>query len=169
MLSEYRLSFASIAGRADEKASRRAAVAFAEKVPTLRIAAEMKLEVFRNPARTWSLNMLRDIDAMSAALPYCRAIVTDRDAAAMVNRSGAPHRYGTIVTHEIAQLANILEDFVVEATAKRGEDRLGWDSIGPGDGFRCERPQPPPGNIPIGYTVRLCGPHGPVYRSIDRG
>lgn len=69
-------------------ASRAKAVAFTEKVPTARISAELKVEVFRNRSRGWSWNMLRDVDALSLAVPYCHLVVADRDATALLRRTG---------------------------------------------------------------------------------
>lgn len=163
MLREYRLTFAAIAGGSNGKASRRRAVEFAERVPTLRIAADMKLEVFRNPGRRWSLNMLRDIDALSVALPYCRAVVADRDAAALVQRSSAPSRYGSVVIHELSRIPEVLEDLATEASASRESDRTGWDAVGPGVGFRHDLPERlVREGLPPGCVVRLCGPDGPL-------
>jgi hypothetical protein len=42
-----------------------------DAVPTMRVAADMKLEIFRNPQRRWTVNMMHDIDALSLAVPYC--------------------------------------------------------------------------------------------------
>ena len=50
-------------------------VAFADKIPTLRIAVELKVEVFRNTARPWNMNAIHDIDALSFATSYCHAIL----------------------------------------------------------------------------------------------
>ena len=166
VLREYRLTFAAIAGSSNEKASRRRAVEFAERIPTLRIAADMKLEVFRNPGRGWSLNMLRDIDALSVALPYCRAVIADRDAAALVQRSSAPRRYGSVVTHELSQIPELLEDLAAEASASIESDRAGWDAVGPGEGFRYDQPERlVREGLPPGCVVRLCGPDGPLTRA----
>jgi hypothetical protein len=65
LFAEYRLSLSAISPTADGVQSRKRIVAFVERVPTLRISADMKLEVFRDSNRRWSWNMLRDIDALA--------------------------------------------------------------------------------------------------------
>jgi hypothetical protein len=163
LLQEYRLTFADIAGKSGEESTRHRAVAFAERVPTLRISADMKLEMFRNPSRPWTINMVRDIDAVSVALPYCRAVVADRDAVALLRRSDAPARHGSVILHNLAELPEVLDDLAVEAARQRDVDHTGWNVVGPGSGFRCD--QPPPldrTGLPPGAVVRLCGPMGPL-------
>lgn len=163
LLGEYRLTFESIAGRAEGKHARRRAVEFAERVPTLRIAAEMKLEMFRNPSRRWSQNMVRDIDAISLALPYCRVVVADRDAVNLLSRSGAPERHGSRVVHQLLQLPDVLDEIATDDPSAAGAGSTGWDTIGPGEGFQPDMPAPlNPADLPPGCVVRLCGPDGPL-------
>jgi hypothetical protein len=47
----------------------------------LRIAVDLKLELFRNPAKLWSTNAIHEIDALSMAVPYCHIVVPDREMA----------------------------------------------------------------------------------------
>ncbi|MDF2582199.1 MAG: hypothetical protein K0R33_842, partial [Mycobacterium sp.] len=54
LFAEYRLSLSSISPTADGIQSRKRIVAFVERVPTLRISAEMKLEIYRDSNRRWS-------------------------------------------------------------------------------------------------------------------
>ena len=56
-------------------------VAFADAIPSLRIAVDLKVELFRNPAKPWSMNAIHDIDALSMAVPYCHVVVPDREMA----------------------------------------------------------------------------------------
>lgn len=166
MLLEFRLTFAAIAGGPEGKRARRRAVQFAERVPTLRIAAEMKLEMFRNPSRQWTQNMIRDIDAISLALPYCRAVVIDRDAAALLGRSEALGRHGSLAVHDLRELPEVLDQ--IEGLGPMDPHPAGWDEIGPGTGYRLESPHTLKGaNVPNGCRVRLCGPNGPLGDNLN--
>lgn len=164
-LMEYRLTFASLVGGAHGSQARQRAVEFAERVPTLRISAEMKLEMFRNPSRRWTQNMVRDIDAISLALPYCRAVVGDRDAMNLLRRSHAPVRYGSLAVHELAELPEVLAQIKTEDASS--EDLYSWDCVGPGEGFRIDPPKPlDPGYLCSGARVRLCGPKRPIWTGL---
>jgi len=160
ILAEYRLTFADIAKVRDPGEVRSNAVEFVERVPTLRIAAEMKLEMFRDRNRSWTRNMVDDIDALSIAVPYCRVVVADRDAAAMLRRSQAHARHGTTVINDLGALPELLEDLRVEARGLGG-DPTGWGEVGPGEGFRLDRPaRLSDGDVPPGCSVRMTDPDG---------
>jgi hypothetical protein len=120
LLIEYRVTFDAIAG--GDPATRRARIMqFSERIPTLSIAAEMKLEIFRNRGRTWTWNMLRDIDALSMAVPYCRAVVTDRDALDLLHRTQACVRCGTEAISDLQELPALLLDLRTEAQVAKDE------------------------------------------------
>lgn len=165
ILVDYRLTFASIAGGGAGKSSTRRAVAFAERVPTLRIAVDMKLEVFRNRARTWNYNMVRDIDAISLALPYCRAVVADRDAVDLARRSEAPRQYGTAMLHDLAALPEVLDDLVTEASSSGHDPWVDpWNDVGPGVGFHVgSLARLRATHLAEGSAVRFFGPEGSLH------
>ncbi|KQO09880.1 hypothetical protein ASF06_06415 [Agreia sp. Leaf244] len=152
ILNEYRLSLGSIA--TGSKANSRAQMmSFSDRVPTMRIAVDMKRDLFRNPSRPWTWNMLRDIDALSVAVPLCDVVICDRDALHQLRRSGAPDRYGTTVTEKIEDLPDLLTDLARLSPAAE-PDLSDWASIGPGDGFSIVEPEPP-GRIPMGSSIQL--------------
>jgi len=138
LFKEYRVSLETIAGGNTGKASRAKAVAFTEKVPTARISAELKVEVFRNKTRRWSWNMLRDVDALSLAVPYCHLVVADRDATALLRRTGADERHQTVVTASLDEVSERLAELTASAT----DTSTGWDRIGPDDGAYHMEPPP---------------------------
>jgi len=152
ILNEYRLSFSSIVN-GTRSHSRAQMIAFSESVPTIRIAVDMKLELFRNPSRLWTWNMLRDIDALSTAVPTCDVVVGDRDALHLLRRSGAPNRYGTTVTETLQDLPDLLTDLTTIARANE-IDLSDWSSIGPGEGFSTTEPEPL-ADVPQGAEFRL--------------
>lgn len=155
LLAEYRLTFGGLVAGGDPVKVRQRAVALVERVPTLRIAAEMKVEMFHDRGRSWTWNMVNDIDALSIAIPYCRLVITDRDAAGIARRTGADLRHGTTVISDLDALPELLDDLQVEARAFSG-DPTGWDEVGPGEGFRLDRPPAiQQTGTPPGASVRL--------------
>lgn len=152
IMNEYRLSISSIVN-GNKANSRAQMVAFSERVPTMRTAVEMKLELFRNPSRSWSWNMLRDIDALSVAVPYCHVVVGDRDAVHLLRRSGAPDRYGTTVIANLRDLPDLLTDLIANVDTQE-PDISDWSSIGPGVGFSIDQPEPLV-DAPEGVEIRL--------------
>jgi hypothetical protein len=53
---------------------------------------------------TWRGNDLRDADAMSATIPYCDVVLTDKYAVAQLARSPAVARLGTVVLPRLRDL-----------------------------------------------------------------
>jgi hypothetical protein len=152
ILNEYRLSLGSIVS--GSKANSRAQMmAFSERVPTMRIAVDMKRDLFRNPSRPWTWNMLRDIDALSVAVPHCDVVVGDRDALHQLRRSGAPGRYGTTVTEKLEDLPDLLMDLARLPRAAQ-PDLSDWASVGPGDGLLIAESEPPE-SLPMGSRIQL--------------
>jgi hypothetical protein len=115
-------------------------VAFADRIPSMRIAVDMKVEMFRNAQRGWQVNDLHDIDALSLAVPYCHLILSDRDAVDRLRRTGADARHGTEVLSSLADLPAALGRLVALANDCNG-DPTGWDVVGPGQGFTTEPPE----------------------------
>lgn len=150
IFAEYRLTLSMITGGSTGMASRAKAVAFMERVPTARISADMKALLFRNKGRSWSWNMLRDIDALSLAIPYCHVVVTDKDAADLLRRTGASTRHDTSVVAKLHSLPELLDDI----TSSVGDvaTMTSWEELGPNDGeYHLETPEPLP------YDDRLAG------------
>jgi hypothetical protein len=141
ILNEYRVSLARLAGGEPMTARSRAGmVDFADRMPSVRIAVDMKTELFRNSQRTWTDNHLHDIDALSVAVPYCRLVVTDKDAAASLARTKAGERNGTVILSRLADVPDVLRTLEVEAEKLDG-DVTGWDCVGPGVGFNPTGPE----------------------------
>lgn len=152
ILNEYKLAFNAVV-HGTESQRRKRMVQFGELVPTLAIAANMKLEIFRDTGREWTWNMLRDIDALSIAIPYCDVVVTDRDAAAIARRTRAPERYGSTVISNLRELPDLLGDLSVVARSQ-GEDPSDWSTVGPGEGFSTTLPEQLV-EVPENCTLRL--------------
>jgi len=66
---------------------------FLEHLPTQRVATSLKHNYVKQTSTTWKINHLRDIEALSVAIPYTDAVVTDADVwDAATHR--APPRHG---------------------------------------------------------------------------
>lgn len=160
LLAEFRLHPSALGIGGDSKNARRNAIDFAELIPTLRVAADLKLQVFRNGDRRWDWNILRDIDALSIAIPYCDVVIADREAVSFADRSKAPQRHNTVLTSELGVLADVLPDLKREAR-KLGGERSAWDALGPASEFALTTPAPlPAGSYPAGAAMRLVDEHG---------
>jgi hypothetical protein len=126
LCDEYRLDLLRATGvdPARPKASRPRMVAFADRIPSVRIAVDLKVELFRNAARTWNRNTVNDIDAVSCAVPYCHVVVPDREIADLMGRSKAGPRNGTHVLRGLRDLPDVLTDLSAQAAHSRwdGED-----------------------------------------------
>jgi hypothetical protein len=101
----------------------------------------MKLEIYRDSNRRWSWNMLRDVDALSIAIPYCDVVVADKDAADLARRTKAPQRHGTVVISRLGELVDLLPDFA-RAAASVVDDSNGWAQVAPGTGYNLAPPRP---------------------------
>lgn len=84
--------------------------AFLDDIPAAAITMTLTEKGFRNADKTWKGNDLRDADAMSAAIPYCDVVLTDKYAAAQLARSPAVTRLGTLVLPRLRDLNERLPD-----------------------------------------------------------
>ena len=72
-------------------------------------------KTFRNVDKAWKGNDLRDADAMSAAIPYCDVVLTDKHVAAQLARSPAVTRLGTLVLPRLRDLSEASRPHCVPA------------------------------------------------------
>lgn len=78
--------------------------AFLDDIPGAAITITLTEKGFRNADKAWQGNDLRDADAMSAAIPYCDVVLTDKYAAAQLARSPAVSKLGTLVLPRLRDL-----------------------------------------------------------------
>jgi hypothetical protein len=136
LIGEYRINLSREIGYDPGRpnVSRRRMVAFADTIPSLRIAVDLKVELFRNPAKPWSMNAIHDIDALSMAMPYCHVVVPDSEMADLLSRSDAGSRHGTKIITKLSALPGVLPELAGKARDATG-DQTGWDWAGPWDGY----------------------------------
>jgi hypothetical protein len=79
-----------------------------DAMPSGDVAVSLLSEYHRNPSLTWKRNHIFDIDALSVAVPYCDAVVSDRDAVDKLRRSGVADRLDTPVFTSLAELVAFL-------------------------------------------------------------
>ena len=118
--------------------SRRHMVSFADTILTLRIAVDLKTELFRNATKPWTMNPIYDIDALSMAIPYCHVVVPDREMADLLSRSDTGPRHGTKIITTLSDLPNALPELAEQARHVPG-DRTGWDWATSDSACACER------------------------------
>lgn len=136
LISEYHINLEREVGYNPDRpnVSRRRMVAFGDAVPSLRIAVDLKVELFRNAGRPWTMNAVNDIDALSMAVPYCDIVVPDREMASLLSRSRTAQRFGTRIIPDLSALPDALPDLAEQARTAPG-DQTGWDWAGPWDGY----------------------------------
>ena len=82
---------------------------FVKRLPTQRVATELKIHYAKNSQTPWKINHLRDIAALSVAIPYTDAVVTDRDVrSAATHRTGLDKEFNTKVFSQLTDLAEYL-------------------------------------------------------------
>lgn len=109
LCKEYRFDlFRAVGYDPDRPRSGRAGiVAFSDRIPTMRIAVDLKVELFR-ARRPWTTNAIHDIDAVSEAVPYCHVVVPDGEMADLMSRSKVEQRTGTKIIRKLHQLPDVL-------------------------------------------------------------
>ena len=86
--------------------------AFLDDIPAAAITITLTEKSFRNQDKKWKGNDLRDADAMSAAVPYCDVVLTDKYVAAQLAKSPAVRGQGALVLPRLRDLADQLPDLV---------------------------------------------------------
>jgi hypothetical protein len=81
-------------------------------LPSRRISVAIKGRYLQDLNHNWTVNDLRDIAALSIAVPYCDVVVTDRQACDAVTRAGLDMTFGTTVLRSLDALATHLAQTV---------------------------------------------------------
>jgi hypothetical protein len=91
---------------------------FLDDIPSAAVTVTLMEKSFRNSDKAWTGNDLRDADAVSAAIPYCTVVMTDKYVAAQLKTSQAVARQGTIVLSRLRDLNEVLPGLI--AAGERG-------------------------------------------------
>jgi len=82
---------------------------FLEHLPTQRVTTSLKHQYVKQTSTKWKINHLRDIEALSVAIPYTGAVVTDADVANAATRgTRLDAEFDTLVSNNLAELAKYL-------------------------------------------------------------
>jgi hypothetical protein len=83
---------------------------FLMSLPSQRVAAMIQFHYLKDVHRDWTINDLRDIEALSTAIPYCNVVVTDSKAwDVSVNRAHLDREFGTSIYRRLSDLATHLK------------------------------------------------------------
>lgn len=112
LLAEYRIDLHRVIGLDPDRprSGRPRMTAFADRMPSVRIAVDLKAALFSNQTKAWTVNALFDVDALGMAVPYCHVVVPDREMANLLSRSKAGSRNGTRVVTRLRDLPGELAD-----------------------------------------------------------
>lgn len=83
-----------------------------DDIPSAAINITLADKGFRNSYKSWTGNDIRDADAVSAAIPYCDIVMTDKYVAAQLAKSPAVARHGTLLLSRLADLNNALSTLI---------------------------------------------------------
>ena len=89
-------------------ASREACRRTARSMPSVAVVIELKTQYHRNAQLTWNTNTVFDIDALSIAVPYCDAVVTEKHAAHALRRVHLGEAMNTAILRSPEQLTDWL-------------------------------------------------------------
>ena len=105
--------------------NRRQVTAFVDAAPSIRLAADLKTELFRNKSGSWKVSHLHDIDAMMIAVPYCDVVVPDKEIFSLMDRSKAGERNGAIVIRHLDDLLTCWRPRGPSESNRRGSQWMG--------------------------------------------
>jgi hypothetical protein len=82
---------------------------FLMHLPSRRVAAMIQFHYLQDVNRKWTINDLRDIHALSVAIPHCDVVVTDKKAwDAAANRAKLDKEFDTVILCRLTDLATHL-------------------------------------------------------------
>ncbi|MEV7977253.1 hypothetical protein [Streptomyces sp. NPDC086519] len=83
---------------------------FLTALPSRKVVTMMHFHYLKDVHRNWTINDLRDIAALSIAIPYCDAVVTDKKARdTAVNRAHLDKEFNTPIFSSLTDLTKHLE------------------------------------------------------------
>jgi hypothetical protein len=83
---------------------------FIMALPSRRVVSMMQFHYLKDVNRDWKINDLRDIDALSIAIPYCDIVVTDKKAYDTAKkRAHLDQEFSTVILSSLVDLAKYLD------------------------------------------------------------
>jgi hypothetical protein len=85
-------------------------IEFLMSLPTRRVSTMIRFHYLREVYKDWTINDLRDVAALSLAIPYCDLVVTDKKAwDVTVNRAHLDVEFNTVILPRLSDLLPYLE------------------------------------------------------------
>lgn len=91
--------------------------AFADGMPSSRVAISLKTRYHRNGQHQWTTNDIHDIDALAVAVPYCDTVFTDKAARNALAASFEIKPLGTFLPRRPRELADWINDLPAPMSA----------------------------------------------------
>ena len=76
-----------------------------DRMPSFDVFVSLMTSLHRNPKHRWKENHVHDIFALALTVPYCDIVVTDKEMASHVKRTGVAKRMGTVVLSRLGDLS----------------------------------------------------------------
>lgn len=76
-------------------------------MPSRRTSVAITKHYLQDLNHRWTINDIRDIRALSIAVPYCDVVITDRQVAHAIRSQGLDTAFNTTVTHALENIENI--------------------------------------------------------------
>ncbi|MFJ3580977.1 hypothetical protein ACIPPS_01900 [Streptomyces sp. NPDC090127] len=90
--------------------NRESARHFVAKMPSADVDVTLTTAAHRNRDKSWKVNDIFDIDALSIAAPYCDVVATERHASSVLNAAKIPGKAGTRIVPTLSDLVTILNE-----------------------------------------------------------
>jgi hypothetical protein len=91
--------------------------AFADGMPSSRVAITLKTRYHRNGQHQWTTNDIHDIDALAVAVPYCDIVFTDKAARNALAASSEIRPLGTFLPRRPRELADWIDNLPAPMSA----------------------------------------------------
>ncbi|MFI5588136.1 hypothetical protein ACIA5G_23995 [Amycolatopsis sp. NPDC051758] len=83
---------------------------FLMSLPSRRVVSMMQFHYLKDVSRDWKINDLRDIDALSIAIPYCDIVVADNKACdTATTRAHLDREFNTVILSSLTDLGKYLD------------------------------------------------------------
>lgn len=79
-----------------------------DRMPSFDVYVSLMTSLHKNPNHGWKANHIHDIFALALTIPYCDIVLTDREMASHVRRTGVDKRMDTVVLSKLEDLSEHL-------------------------------------------------------------
>ena len=80
---------------------------FMQSVPSFHVRTALLYEILNNKSHPIKLNDNKDISFLSAAVPYCDVVITERTWVHIIKKNKLDVKYGTIVSNTLECLSSL--------------------------------------------------------------